>query len=856
MTDPNVYWGSGKGGSQVSACNLVAAFGVDNTGATDCSTDFQVGLTALSTPGMQAAWLPAGTYLIENNLQLAGNNRFEGTSGTSCEGAFTGGGIYNAIFVSQATFTANAGTVNGAVATVGREGTWSAGAAVALNQLTIPTTANATGLYYTVTNAGSGTMGAAQPTWPIVVGASTAPDANGVVWTCTGSLLYASTIAVTGFATEPAVGHAIVLQHGSTSSRMAYDVLAITGSGGSYVITTDRPNVWLWSNGDTATEISAYPADVEINGHGMRLSGDEVQLIETAYTKRFKLADIVCSASYASVVGSPIGLDFGTRESLVSDVDCTHNDNSAALYLQSNERTIVQRLLSNAGGAAINFQDCYQCGADDCWSYNSTVGNDFNMLAINPGTSFGNYDCWFRGGGVVNSVGLSSYNISYSVRGLVEGVYIEGGNNGVSTANDTDTVIRSLTATQINGAAVNVGATSTRVTAERIIVNGAEYGIQVASGAVGTRLLGAYISGCSGNGILANADLAVTNLEGLMGVTDGNLFISCNAGTLTIEEANIAGQAHNGTAIEILGTAVGKFSNVRVALTTATNQTAFYCSAGSIYLEYCSATGPASSVGIQCSHAGSVVNIGPGCSFDGTGTPIAIASSGVVTMVQTGGVAQIAGAAGTTKMTFAQHYCNSIEIGLAAPIATGTQTLNALAAFIGQQFVVKNYNTTGSITNVFGLVIPPTSEVILRCNAAGTWEVVNSTILLTQNVTLAQLQAKGATATGTFNVGAVLPAGARLVNISPEIIVTQAFAATGLTTVIATVQGGADGAGTLGTASPGTAAAASYGCITPTNPYMSRATQQITVTVTLGGALLNGLTAGAFTVNVLYEIGA
>ena len=42
------------------------------------------------------------------------------------------------------------------------------------------------GYYFACTNAGSGHIGSTEPTWPVVVGATTAPDSNGVVWTCTG----------------------------------------------------------------------------------------------------------------------------------------------------------------------------------------------------------------------------------------------------------------------------------------------------------------------------------------------------------------------------------------------------------------------------------------------------------------------------------------------------------------------------------------------------------------------------------------------------------------------------------------------------------------------------------------------
>lgn len=118
------------------------------------------------------------------------------------------------------------------------------------------------------------------------------------------------------------------------------------------------------------------------------------------------------------------------------------------------------------------------------------------------------------------------------------------------------------------------------------------------------------------------------------------------------------------------------------------------------------------------------------------------------------------------------------------------------------------------------------------------------------NVTLANLQAKGAVLTATFNVGSVLPANARV--LGSDVIITQAFAATGLGTALISIEATADSAGSLVVGASGltTGTKAPPG----TNPYMSRGGQQITCTVTTTVANLNALTAGAFTATILYAV--
>lgn len=122
-----------------------------------------------------------------------------------------------------------------------------------------------------------------------------------------------------------------------------------------------------------------------------------------------------------------------------------------------------------------------------------------------------------------------------------------------------------------------------------------------------------------------------------------------------------------------------------------------------------------------------------------------------------------------------------------------------------------------------------------------------------QSVTLnlAALQAAGAVLTNAFNVGAVLPANARVVGA--EIVVGSALnGSIGFVSAVASVEGAGDAAGSL-IAAASVATTGTKGGI-GTNPYLSRGGQQITTTVTLVGINLSALTAGSLTVNIFYTV--
>lgn len=91
VTPPGPAWG----GVQVSAVNIVASFGVDNTGVTDAGPREQVAFNALATAG-KAAWMPGGTYLYLTMVSLPSFLTIYGTPATINKQQLTGGGNFSA----------------------------------------------------------------------------------------------------------------------------------------------------------------------------------------------------------------------------------------------------------------------------------------------------------------------------------------------------------------------------------------------------------------------------------------------------------------------------------------------------------------------------------------------------------------------------------------------------------------------------------------------------------------------------------------------------------------------------------------------------------------------------------------
>jgi hypothetical protein len=122
---------------------------------------------------------------------------------------------------------------------------------------------------------------------------------------------------------------------------------------------------------------------------------------------------------------------------------------------------------------------------------------------------------------------------------------------------------------------------------------------------------------------------------------------------------------------------------------------------------------------------------------------------------------------------------------------------------------------------------------------------------LTIDVPLATIQAQ--TSGTAFNVGAVLPANARL--LATAINVITPLSGGSAASAVATLQGGTDSAGSL-VASTTVFTGAQAVIATPgSNPYAARGGQQLKMTITGDGThALSTLTAGHLAVDLYYSV--
>lgn len=122
------------------------------------------------------------------------------------------------------------------------------------------------------------------------------------------------------------------------------------------------------------------------------------------------------------------------------------------------------------------------------------------------------------------------------------------------------------------------------------------------------------------------------------------------------------------------------------------------------------------------------------------------------------------------------------------------------------------------------------------------------------DVPLATIQAE--TSGTPFNIGAALPANAKLINAKLNVLATITGGT--ITACKAKVQGGADTDGSIIGGAAGvdvfTAANVSFGESTGSDPYVDRSGQQLKMTITATGDTLAHATTGHLSVDVFYAV--
>lgn len=545
------------------------------------------------------------------------------------------------------------------------------------------------GLYaLTITSPSSGRTGtlAATPTAPIIGQHS---------------------ISVTGFL--PVVGTPIVILHG-TSCQMLVPT-AVTGSGPNYMVTTDEPLAFPFVSGDTVSEYSSLTSDVQIDGRGATITGTGAQSIMLMRSRRIRLSRFRFLPTGGAPTIGAFGVDLASTDchfaECVADFTGIAAAGQNAFYFQSAARSTIKRCNAIAGVVGFALIDCSQSGIESSWARDvlaSGNGVGFSITSLYTGVaSFGCFDTWVSGGGAINC------DIGMSITGAVSTSISNWSAESCSTYG-------------IRIAQGSHSEPTDLVHCTNVSARNCPKGVFVNTGCTDVVFYGLDVSGSASIGVQSYSDITI---YGLSAKAVTGAVISAQSGTTfrviggNVETTTAAAQAMVSVAT------VCDLTDVNVAQTGQAGAIAYYCAAGVMNLTRCRMNGSTAtnSYGARI-NSGATLNIGPGCDLSVADFPLNIISGGTVTMVQTGGVAAFTGTAGTSTMSFVQHYCTSIEIGTTSPIATGSRTINALASFIGQEFTVKNSNTAASVTTVFGLIIPPASTWRIRCNSAGTWEHV------------------------------------------------------------------------------------------------------------------------------------
>jgi len=146
-------------------------------------------------------------------------------------------------------------------------------------------------------------------------------------------------------------------------------------------------------------------------------------------------------------------------------------------------------------------------------------------------------------------------------------------------------------------------------------------------------------------------------------------------------------------------------------------------------------------------------------------------------------------------------------------------------------------------------------ETIASLAAAGS---ANGAVLVTQDIPLATLQAAGGVSTASFNVGPVLPAGARVFTSTIDVTFVQAFASSagGIVHVGTQITGGNAPAVALPSPENLSNNTGTFGAISSTYVQLcsNQGGQQLSVELVLPTGNFNQLTAGHVQIAFLYTV--
>jgi hypothetical protein len=507
-------------------------------------------------------------------------------------------------------------------------------------------------------------------------------------------------ISITG---KPAVGQFVQISHGVSS--VLYKVTASNSSSSPWTVTIDKPINQPWVSTDTVAVYASRPERITWSGGKMTGSGD--QLGEVARCDGFTFRDVVQTADSGIPRSAVLGLDNSCRNGLVEGCRCDLTGATSSLglngfYAQSNDNSTFRRCyVANAYSAGITLFDCFSCTIDDCHADSCVgIGLAISSLGQGPDTNYslGSYDCVISGGSAVNcATGAAvayvgpSYNCAVldfaAVACTSYGILVNAGAHGV--------------------------AAGTRI--ERCDVRNSVVGVQVASGALGTRIVALKADNCT-YAVQSAADLDLVGLECTTTTATNGVVSLSGTGTWRMRALTIANADATGYGVYVGG--AGRLELDGAKITGVCTAGVYVNAAATVVLRNVRVTQATYGVIVGAS---STVIIGEGCDFTGCGTPISI--TGTCIVEQSGGIKAIPTTGGTTTLVPLDVTQNStLEISG----ALGSNATINVPNIPGARFVVSNQTTgaqtvTIQATGGSGSTITQTKRATGYVDASSTW---------------------------------------------------------------------------------------------------------------------------------------
>ena len=513
---------------------------------------------------------------------------------------------------------------------------------------------------------------------------ATNPTAVGAATTLNGGITQGSNTMVVTSAANAAVGRYVAITNAVSSIIEYYRVDVVNGT----TITTDRPILWPFNNGDAVQFLANPPPRIYFHGNGCTMSGQAPLWFYGAFWN-----SIIEDINFANMIGNNVdacaGWQSGSYNCVMRHISIDGTGvgtmyNAGLGHIAAEQCTIEDIAISQQGGSTnctgVKVDDSRNCtvrrGVISNLAFGVVLGSDFAVTTnATVGCTVDEVDCSKNGYGVFIGAGSSSNSISNVVANdcTTDGIAVAG------TGSTNDNNIYACTCKRAGrfNMSIAAGAKLTKVSM-----------CTWQDGALLDLLCtdGAQIVDCSSSsigGTQPNMQFAGVN-------TDPVLIRNC---TIISGNGSQSAILNSSSTLEMSGSTISLGSNNSVGLR---------CDAGAIARisdTLITATGGATgTTAVWANGAGAKIQVESGCDLDGRAALIAFVA-GTVSMAQVNGLTSKAITTGTTALTQKESTANCLET---TGLLTANGRIDVPANIPGLLYSLFN-NNTGAFTATFGV---------------------------------------------------------------------------------------------------------------------------------------------------------